>query len=219
MNLTQTEIHTRLVLANCCLADLVTDYLEAERMGDESRMKCKMKDGFLLASTIDRLKCFRPAIPGGKIWKETTSGTLTPGPDASIEVDFMGYTILPVYGFPTTEKKEGVVDAINAYYSQDWTILRGWSTVINGVSIVYVEYDPNVITPSAAPLSITVVSGGTSSPNGDGAIVTDSPWSDRISNETAEKLFGILDSICDCPCGKSDSKITDDTLPKYTRVG
>jgi hypothetical protein len=218
MVLTRTNIHNRLVLANCCMADLVTDYLEAERMGDESRMACKLKDGYLLASTIAQLKCWRPSIPGGAVWAETFTGSLTPAVNASIEMSFMGYTILPEYGFPTLALKAGIVDAVAAYGSQDWTILRAWVDASGAFGTVYVEYDPEIITPSATPIEFTLV-GGSVTTSGNGAIVTNSPWVDLTSTTTAEKLFGILDSICDCPCNKPGSEITDDTLPKYTREG
>ncbi len=217
MQLTYNQIHTRLVLANCCLADKAVEVLEAERLGDESRVECKLKEGYMLATAIDRLKCWRPQVEGGSIWKETYIGTITPSATASMQVTFMGYTIFPTRGVPDEDVKGALTEEVNDYSSQDWTIARSFLRLNDaGESEFYVEYDPTIITPTASPFTITLV-GGSYTSQGDGAITTDSPWSDRTTNEEAENIFGLIDAICDCPCKKTDQEITDDALPKYVR--
>lgn len=220
MKMTRADISTRVALAQCCLADLATEVLEAERLGDESKVTCKSHKAYLLKATIDQLKCWRPSIPGGSVWRESFNGTTVAGPTASIAIEFMGYTLLPARGLPDAEAEQGSGEAIASYSSQDWGILRAIAVYETGATfgVIYVEYDPNVITPTSTPITITVVGGGSITSAGDGEVVSSFPFYPGISNADAERLFGVIDSICDCPCTKKGSDITDDTLPKYVRT-
>ena len=215
MKLTRENIRTRVALAQCCLADLAIEVLEAERLGDESRVKCKAKKAYLLKAAIDQLKCWRPSIPGGAVWSESFSSNAGGGPTASLSVEFMGYTVLPPTGISGAKVRDATVDIINSYSSQDWTVLR---CAIDEDLRAHVQYNPAVVDISTSPISVTGANGIIVTSNGDGSLGGEFPASDRLSNASAEKLFGLIDSVCDCPCTKKGSEITDDTLPKYVRT-
>ncbi len=210
MNFTLENIQNRVILAQCCLADMGIEILEAKAKGLSSRVDCLTRKAYMLDYVIGALRVFKPAI-GTEVY--TQSFTVSSSVATNFfYISYSGYQVTPT---PTTifetltatETAVKVAQTINDYNSDNPEEVYATATSTDDVVYITIRLSDNV---SDAGITL-IASGMTLISNGDGEINDIS--APLVSNDTAKKLLGFLDEYCGCQCGQSDAEIIDDTVP------
>ncbi len=217
MNFTLENIQNRIVLAQCCLADLGTRALDYRASGQTTSAECVTRKAYLLQYIIKRLRCFKPSI-GSEQWTESfTIGTAAGGSDIDFFVRLSTtpttiYMITPpdvaIGTLSATAAATKMAAAINAYNSDNPEEIYATATSSGDVLYITIRSSERIDWDTA--IVGTASSGVSATSTGDGA-VSDVPVP-RLSNDNAKKLLGIMDEYCGCPCGQSDAEITDDSI-------
>jgi ribosome recycling factor len=127
-------------------------------------------------------------------------------------LSYSGYKITPLLStffasFPAAQAATEIASRINAYNSDNPEEVYATATASGTTLTVSIRVSPRVTTTSVA---VAITTSGISITSNSDGVLSDTP-APRLTNANAKKLLGIIDELCGCPCGKSDSEITDDS--------
>lgn len=220
MNLTLSNIQNRVVLAQCCLADMGIRALEYRDQGDDENSECVTKKAFILQFIIKRLRCFLPSI-GTKTYTEsfTVSNGFSAGNKFSLT--YSGYRICPDQYLIGSDVAEAdtpsfIAGVINVYNSNNPDEVYATASYTSDTFTISIRVSPRVTTTDVA-IESTVVAFTTVFTSEDDGALSDTP-TPRLSNDNAKKLIGILDAYCGCQCKDTASEITNDSISRILAI-
>ena len=244
MNFTRQNIKNRTVLARCCYADMIIDMMEASASGDTELYNCMKKKAWMLRYAITQMCEYEEedifaanvgddptaqayvsvnaiTFPEGVVGT-TTLTSLRFGGASGVDVATSGQqlssgadkfkVILPklsndINSYSRANKYTDGIYSVSSKAAQTTTSPFGELEIT-------VTYDRTKFGAASASSIAYSDSAGTSTTQTLRSDAIASASSSSFTNDMARKFLNQMDEYCGCPCG-DNSKITNDTLPKY----